>query len=81
MLSDRELQAQHYWRTMQNGISTEGAAEFRDELDGLAFHTTSPVLRELCARNRRRYDGHINLQLLANGRCSKVLRALATTTR
>jgi len=67
MLSEREVHAQHYWRVMQEGISRDTAADFRDELDRLSEFTGSSVLRDLCARNRRRFDGIINVQCVANG--------------
>jgi hypothetical protein len=62
--SDRALQARHYWRMMSEGVYNTPAAEFRDELEALAHHTTSPVLAELCDKNRRRFDGHISIGLM-----------------
>jgi hypothetical protein len=56
MLSDRELQARHYWRMMQSGMAELTVTEFKDEMATLGRRTESPVLRELCARNETRYD-------------------------
>jgi hypothetical protein len=67
MASNHELQAQQYWRLMKGGVDERTAADFRDEMQVLGIMTDSEKLRVLCARNERRYDGHISIPLMALG--------------
>jgi hypothetical protein len=68
VVSTRAADAAFYWRLMSEGVDLMPAAEFRDELEVLALHTASPVLTMLCDRNRRRFDGHISIGLMAQAR-------------
>jgi hypothetical protein len=55
-MSRRELEAQQYWRLMQSGMADMTVSEFKRELDDLAHHSGSKVVRDLCSRNESRYD-------------------------
>lgn len=66
--SDRALEAQHYWRVMLAGVDFTPVAEFRDEIQVLSKHATSPVLKSLCDRNERRFNGRISTGLVAQAR-------------
>lgn len=67
MASNSELEAQQYWRLMQEGVEGRTAAEFKDEMQVLGIMTDNEKLRAMCARNERRFDGHISIPLLARG--------------
>lgn len=54
--SRRELEARQYWNLMQSGMSEMTVTEFKDELDLLASHSDSDVVRKLCAKSESRYD-------------------------
>lgn len=68
MESALERQARHYWRMMTEGGEVIEAVEFRDEMDTLGKLTDSPVLKNLCGKNMRRFDGRIRLPMVASGR-------------
>lgn len=52
---------------MQEGVDRRTAAEFKDEMQVLGIMTDNEKLRAMCARNERRFDGHISIPLLARG--------------
>lgn len=54
--SIRSDELEHYWRIMRAGPALMSLTEYQDELEVLAMHTDSDVLRAMCLKNLGRFD-------------------------